>query len=278
MATNGGSSRDAAARRRRIAERGSERLALITGRVQSISSSPLTPPVAQPHHSSTAPCPPSISRNSDQVPTSDENTVSPLNTETAGDDVENDVQPVMPKCETITETYPQPSFTPSNTQSFSTTLTEPNPPISTSNKSQKSESQTRLHETLTPNRIRPAITASQDIRKICSVITALLVLFSYAGFPILGSDIIKNLVLSRPLILLLLTNITIVAAPLLLEKVKQKERRGSAIGETGFASNLGTALEWGMLMKTGTSALFMDCSVYSVVVICGISFLQKLGW
>lgn len=273
MSTNGGSARDAAARRRRIAERGSERLALITGRVQSISSSPspFTPPVAQPLYSSTAPCHPSTPRNSDKVPSSDENTDSSLNTETAGNDVESDVQPVMPKCETITETYPQSSFNPSDTP-FPATLTEPNPPISTSNKSRKPESQTYLQETLTPNRIRPAITASQDIRRNCSVLTALLVLFSYAGFPILGSDIIKGIVLFRPLILLLLTNITIVAAPLLLEKVEQRDRR------TGFTNYLGTALEWGMLMQTGLSALFMDCSVYSVVVICGMSFLRKFGW
>ncbi|KAJ0613182.1 hypothetical protein HanHA300_Chr01g0035361 [Helianthus annuus] len=69
MATNGGTARDAAAaRRRRIAEKGAERLALITGRVQSISSSPsLPPPVAQSEPSSTPPCPTSVS---DQLPIS----------------------------------------------------------------------------------------------------------------------------------------------------------------------------------------------------------------
>ena len=70
MATNGGTVRDAAARRRRIAEKGAERLALITGRVQSISSSPLPPSAPQSHHSSTAPSPPSISRDPDQLPLS----------------------------------------------------------------------------------------------------------------------------------------------------------------------------------------------------------------
>ncbi|KAJ9559150.1 hypothetical protein OSB04_013764 [Centaurea solstitialis] len=281
MATNGGAARDAAAaRRRRIAERGSERLALITGRAQSISSSssPLTPPEAQPDLSSTVPSPPSVSRNSDEVPSSDEHTDSPLNTEPAGTDVASDIQPLIPNQETITETSAEPSFTTSNTRSFPTTITEPNPPKPTSNKPRKLESQTHLHATLTPSRIRPAITASENIRRNCSVIIALLALLSYSGFPVLGSGVIKGIVLFRPLVLLLLTNVTIVAAPLLLENVKREDRRGSATGEAGFANNLGAALEWGMLMKTGLSALFMDCSVYSVVVICGLSFLQKFEW
>ncbi|XP_023741531.1 uncharacterized protein LOC111889617 [Lactuca sativa] len=275
MATNGGTVRDAAARRRRIAERGAERLALITGRAQStsLSSSPLPPSVVESHQSSTAPCPPSIPRNPDQFPLLDEHNDSPSITKPAIDDVKNDVQ--------ITKTSVEASSAPIKTQSFPnpTTITEQPPSISTSNNPHKSKSQTNLGQTLTPNRLRPAITSSQNTRTYCSIIAALLVLLSYAGFPILGNNSIKYIILSRPLVLLLLTNITLVVAPVLLEKVNREGHRGSLTGEVGgFGDQLGMALEWGMLMKSGLSALFIDCSVYSVVVVCGMSFLKKFGW
>ncbi|CAH1442141.1 unnamed protein product [Lactuca virosa] len=268
MATNGGTVRDAAARRRRIAERGAERLALITGRAQStsLSSSPLPPSVVESHHSSTAPCPPSIPRNPDQFPLLDEHNDSPSITKPAIDDVQ------------ITKTSVEASSSPIKTQSFPnpTTITEQPPSISTSN---KSKSKTNLGQTLTPNRLRPAITSSQNTRTYCSIIAALLVLLSYAGFPILGNNSIKYIILSRPLVLLLLTNITLVVAPVLLEKVNREGHRGSLTGEVGgFGDQLGMALEWGMLMKSGLSALFIDCSIYSVVLVCGMSFLKKFGW
>ncbi|KAI3738118.1 hypothetical protein L2E82_28137 [Cichorium intybus] len=279
MATNGGSARDAAARRRRIAERGAERLALITGRVQPTSSSPLPPSsVAQSDPPSSAPCPPSISRNPDQLPLSDENNDSPLNKDPASDDVIEDVKPVTHNHKTITETSTQESLAPIKTQSFPTTITQQTPTISTSNNFQKSKSQTSFGQTLTPNRLSPAITSSQNTRTICSIIAAMLVLLSYAGFPILGSNFVKYIVLSRPLVLLLLTNITIVAAPVLLEKVNREGYRRSLTGDVGFGGQLGMALEWGLLMKSGLSGLFMDCSVYSVVVVCGMSFLKRFGW
>ncbi|GKD82912.1 hypothetical protein Tco_1349751, partial [Tanacetum coccineum] len=43
---------------------------------------------------------------------------------------------------------------------------------------------------------------------------------------------------NRPLLLLLVTNITIVVAPLLLEKVKQIERKGSSSCNAGFGDNI----------------------------------------
>ncbi|KAL4560375.1 hypothetical protein LXL04_032525 [Taraxacum kok-saghyz] len=268
MATNDGTVRDAAARRRRIAEKGAERLALITGRVQSISSSPLPPSAPQSHHSSTAPSPPSISRDPDQLPLSDENISSSLNTEPPSDDISNDVH--------ITERSVQASSEPIKTPSFPTTITEQTPLISTSINSQKSKPQTNHGQTLTPNQLRSSFTSSQNTRTICSIIAALLVLLSYAGFPVLGNNMIKYIILSRPLVLLLLTNITLVAAPILLEKVNQVGPRGSLSGDVAF--DIGMALEWGLLIKSGLSGLFMDCSIYSVVVVCGMSFLQKLGW
>ncbi|KAJ0624844.1 hypothetical protein HanPSC8_Chr01g0042321 [Helianthus annuus] len=230
MATNGGTARDAAAaRRRRIAEKGAERLALITGRVQSISSSPsLPPPVAQSEPSSTPPCPTSVS---DQLPisvVSNENTDPLLNTETTGSDVVSDVRSVTDNSETITETSAQTSSKPE-------TLTEQTPLIPTSNKSKnpvsQTQTQTRHHKTFSPKQLRPAITASENIRIVCSITVALLVILADAGFPIL--DRMKSIILFRPLLLLLVTNVTIVAAHFLLQKVKHR-----STGDAGFADHI----------------------------------------
>ncbi|KAD3067391.1 hypothetical protein E3N88_35271 [Mikania micrantha] len=57
MASDGGHTNDATARRRRIAEKGSDRLALITG---SRAPNPSTSSPAQSLHSSNASCPPSL--------------------------------------------------------------------------------------------------------------------------------------------------------------------------------------------------------------------------
>ncbi|MFS7988036.1 hypothetical protein Hanom_Chr11g01029811 [Helianthus anomalus] len=266
MATNGGTARDAAAaRRRRIAEKGADRLALITGRVQSISSSPPLPPsVVQPEPSSTPPCPTSVS---DQLPISVfwmyENTDQLSNKETAGNDVVSNFRSVTDNSETITETSAQTSSKPE-------TLAEQTPLISTTSNESKnpvSQTQTRHHKTFSPKQLRPAITASENIRIICSITFALLVILADAGFPILAC--MKSVILFRPLLLLLVTNVTIVAAHFLLQKVEHR-----STGDAGFADHIGMALEWGLLVKTGSSALFMDCSVYSVVLIGSMGFLQ----
>ncbi|XP_071690693.1 uncharacterized protein [Rutidosis leptorrhynchoides] len=262
MATTAGTVRDAAARRRRIAEKGADRLAFITGRVQSLSSPSI---------------PPSVSPDSDQLPLFDEKTNSPLDAEAVVEDIMSNVQSVNDNSDPITETSTQTTPEPNKLQSIPATLTEQIEPVSASNRLQKPVSLTRRHETFSPNRLRPAIKSSENIRRICSLVVAILVLLSYAGFPILGSNVIKNIVLSRPLFLLILTNITIVVAPLLLEKVKQKEQRRSLAGDAGFANQIGTILEWGLLMKNGLSELFMDCSVYSLVVILGMSLLKFFG-
>lgn len=175
----------------------------------------------------------------------------------------SDVRSVIDNSEAITETSAQ-------TYSKPEPLAEQTPLISTPAKSKMPESQTRHHKTFSPKQLRPAITASENVRVICSITVALLVILADAGFPILGSDVIKKVILFRPLMLLLVTNVTIVAAYSLLQEVKHRS--------TGNADPIGVALEWALLMKTGSSALFMDCSVYSVVVISGMGLLQLFGW
>ncbi|KAI3977372.1 hypothetical protein MKX01_000285, partial [Papaver californicum] len=133
------------------------------------------------------------------------------------------------------------------------------------------------HPTLfTPKRISSAIAASENFRVLCSITIALLVILSHENLPILsGSGIVKNFIMSRPLYLVLLADFTIVVALLLLAK------RGSPVKaveeENNRAMNLGEALETGILIYKAFRAVFMDCSVYAVVLISGLSLLQTFG-
>lgn len=94
----------------------------------------------------------------------------------------------------------------------------------------------------------------------------------------------KSALLSRPLYLVLMTNITIVLAHILLEKrsgADRVEREVSSEGSDGgsdLADQVGMALESGFVLQNIASAVFTDSSVFAVVVICGLSLAQSLGW
>ncbi|XP_024986571.1 uncharacterized protein LOC112521812 [Cynara cardunculus var. scolymus] len=250
---------DPTARRRRIIEKGSDRLALITGRAPNIPSPPSPTSAAQSHHSYTSSCPSAITHLPDQVVPSDENRDPSFKSESAG--IKS--QPVLRKSE-----------------STKRPASKPNEKRSSPKKSPKSELKTYLYKTVGPNQLRPAILASQNTRRKCSFIAGIITLLSYVGFPILGSYIIKNVILSRPLFLLLFINVTIMVGPLVLDAAKMIEQGangGSSTAEADFPDHLGSPFEWGMLFKTSLSAFFMDSCIYSVVVVCGISFLKKFG-
>ncbi|CAK9164520.1 unnamed protein product [Ilex paraguariensis] len=156
--------------------------------------------------------------------------------------------------------------------------------ISTPNTERHFEPHIHHRKLFTPSQISSAIGASGDARFYCSLAAAILVVLSSVGLPILGSHIIKCIIFFRPLYLLLLTNISIVLARLLLvqqrglERVKQEANNGSSISGYGLADQVGKALESGLLLQNIMSALFMDCSIYAVVVVSGLSLVKKLGW
>ncbi|CAA2963942.1 Zinc finger FYVE domain-containing 26 isoform 1 [Olea europaea subsp. europaea] len=133
----------------------------------------------------------------------------------------------------------------------------------------------------TANEIRTAISASENTRICCSIAAAILVLLSYTGFPFLGWGIFRSIICFRPLYLLLITNISIVVARLLLERKGSEERQTSSVpsvGGDGMIDQVSKALELGLLMQKIVGALFMDCSIYAVVLVCGLSTAQRLGW
>ncbi|KAK3000027.1 hypothetical protein RJ639_024330 [Escallonia herrerae] len=330
MAT-AGSSRDA--RRRRIMDRGSDRLALITARIQTLPSSSTS---SESLHSHTASCPPSISQHQhlpsglpDQL-AADVTLVlenlsvkiictmlfqclvvlincnvascpqiayniaafflpdydfGPVSGQLNNLNVGSRVEPFLRKCETRTEASRasaleldsklQPAQVSSALQSSSISTTDPE---------HRSEPQAQHRNFFTPNQISSAIAASERTRTYFAVSAAVLVVLSFVGFPILDSHTVRRIMFSRPLYLLLLTNISIVLARLVLGKEgKVVKSEQDAVSDTslsgyGLADQLGKALESGLVLQNVVGAVFMDISVYAVVLVCGLSLATMLGW
>ncbi|XP_052203817.1 uncharacterized protein LOC127809145 [Diospyros lotus] len=292
-------------RRRRIAERGQDRLALITGRIQTLPP-PSSPPPPESHHSHTASCPPVIAQSTDEllfqpiVSTDDHKAPRSLARQTAcvGESVgvnENEdgnvAGPILRKCETSIEASRVPSQEVEHGEQSSDTvpLVQEDSLKSTPVRDNQLEPKVHRHKFFTSNKISSAIAASARIRTYCSVAAAVLAVLSYVGFPILGSRIIKSTIFFRPFYLVLITNVSIVVARLLLdkergsEKTKQEANNGEANNESspgadGFVDQVGKALETGLLLQNIMGSIFMDFSIYAIIVICGISMAKTVGW
>lgn len=132
----------------------------------------------------------------------------------------------------------------------------------------------------TSKRINASILASQTTRVFCSLIIASLSVLSHVNHPL---SIIWNMVrsesvvASKPLYILLLTDATIVLARMLAERQKDggvAEEEIEKMKEDG--RNWDSAvkvLERGLVFYQAFRAIFIDFSVYAVVVICGICLL-----
>ncbi|RZC71716.1 hypothetical protein C5167_035219 [Papaver somniferum] len=333
------------ARRRRIVDRGEDRLALITGRIKTLDSSPLPPlspspsepqpnpvlelkPQLQSEHTRTISSPPVLSRRDNiqsrsgpiivdssdgvndngirSIPNPKPSIVNETSSNAStryGDQVEhqlhtsegnveeirspalgigNEKQPKLEHqlhtSEGNVEEIRSPASGISNEKKpklVASTVVEDSSQSTPSDTTPLSHAAPRSHHPtlFTPKRISSAIAASENFRVICSVTIALLVILSHLNLPILsGSEVVKNFMMSMPLYLVLLADFTIVVALLLLAK------RGSpmkAVEEANSrAMNVGEALETGIVMYKAFRAVFMDCSVYAVVLISGLSLLQ----
>ncbi|KAI9127278.1 hypothetical protein K1719_001837 [Acacia pycnantha] len=134
----------------------------------------------------------------------------------------------------------------------------------------------------THGEISSAITASKITRLRCSIVIALLVVFSYVGFPLLDNKYVKSKLSFRLFYLVLVTNITVVVERLLVGKRRGSEsaagRRQNITSDTDhWTDNLGKALEAALVMRNVMDAMFMDCVSYAITVICGLSILQFLS-
>ncbi|CAB4266535.1 unnamed protein product [Prunus armeniaca] len=267
MATN---SREA--RRRKIMERGSDRLALITGRIQTLPSSSSSSTDPATHREDTdPPSHPLISHDQEpQIHVPDQIPVVTPEIEEKGFDLQ---------CDTNTEEVF--GATDSQTQplvSSSSTVERPSPSsLPTLTPFQKP----RL---VTWTGISDAIEATERTRIYISVAVAFLVVLAHLSFPLLGSKMVKTLLGFRPLYLVLVTNVTLVLVRIVESGRRRLSGMAGRLGELNmpvdgyeWADRLGRTLQAGLVVKKVLDALLMDCAVYAIIVVCGLSFAQQLS-
>ncbi|KAI8547296.1 hypothetical protein RHMOL_Rhmol07G0183800 [Rhododendron molle] len=271
------------ARRRRIVDRGSDRLALITGGINILPSSSLPSTINHNHDQPIG---------SDAVDDKSSNSLLPMH-ESASESGEINAavgkirdQLVLCKCETTNEDLRALSWE-VDSQSQSSQVLSPvqESPICSPDTECQLEPQGYRARFFTPKQISSAIKATESIRIYTSLAAAIIVVLSFVGFPVLGSCSMKSILFFRPLHLVLITNVSIVLSRLLLDKKQaalertdQQANKVSPAGRYGLAERVGKALELGLVLQRIMGALFMDCSVYAIVLICGLSVAQKLGW
>ena len=132
---------------------------------------------------------------------------------------------------------------------------------------------------LSSQRLNSCIIASERTRSFCALLIALFVLLSYIDYPLLGMNIgrSESIVASRPLYIILLTDLTVVLGRLFLDKKgdseeAEEEKAGSQNNRQNWKGAV-KLLERGLVVYQTVRALFIDCSIYAVVVICGLSLM-----
>lgn len=114
------------------------------------------------------------------------------------------------------------------------------------------------------------------MRIFCALIIAFLVVLSYVDYALFGVNLVKSesVVASRPLYIILLTDVTIVLARMILVRREDVEEERVVVPQDGHnwveAVKL---LERGLVVYQAIRGVFMDFSVYVVVVICGLSLM-----
>ncbi|KAF9612846.1 hypothetical protein IFM89_004256 [Coptis chinensis] len=202
----------ASARRKRILEKGADRLALITGRLDSLPSpSPSPSPKSSIYQSNAA------SQEDDDVASTDFARLETSNgsIRSASIDTAGRVIPQLRKCETCVDTTrtptldisrkEQPLLVPSTASGPSNSVVdEPGP---------RGDSHSHRTQIFTVNNFCSSISATSNIRLLSSMAIALLVVLSHLRIPLPRS----NIIIARPVYLVLLTDVTILLAWLLYQ-------------------------------------------------------------
>ncbi|KAJ3707629.1 hypothetical protein LUZ61_011334 [Rhynchospora tenuis] len=220
------------ARRRKILERGTDRMAMITA-AQTRSD---TPPTQQ-----------SDQEKQHEVGARDQNSHSNLrgvaHEETAPSIKENINSRVVTTKDGIEEQVERKTNTPA---------TSINPPNQTEDK-RMTGTKTINPWIFSPAEIGQAVSDTEVIRLI------FVIFFSFL--------VIKGFISSKPMLLLLLTDLAIVAGFLILNKgeVQHKKKKYNMP-----ADKLGMSIEVAFLAQKVLGAIFMDSCIYAVIVICGM--------
>lgn len=134
----------------------------------------------------------------------------------------------------------------------------------------------QLSSYFTPKDINSCVISSENTRLFCSIMMAILVVIAYANLPqhVVRS---KSITASRPLYVLLVTDFIIVilqqcftkqnATKVEVEKPESRQEDGSNWDEAV------RVLEWGLVLYQTVRAIFIDCSFFTVIVVCGFSLI-----
>ncbi|XP_028754799.1 uncharacterized protein LOC114714235 isoform X2 [Neltuma alba] len=264
------------ARRKKILERGSDRLALITGRIENRSPPRSASSHSQPTDAYADSSPGPFSVNDQAIPLvfSHPNTSVSLQDEAEGSD------PILLEPDPVTSEVEQVQLPPgSSVVSSEVGQVQPPPDPSSFIVGAERQSSVQSRDPKLFREISSAITASKITRLCCSVVVALLVVFSYLGFPLLDNKYVKGILSFRPLYLVLVTNVTVVVAQLLTGKRRGSESAAERPNRTSsdsehWTEHLGRALEAALVMRNVMDAMLMDCASYAITVICGLSLVQ----
>ncbi|VAH65922.1 uncharacterized protein LOC119269680 [Triticum dicoccoides] len=267
-------------RRRRLVERGSDRLAFITGQTRDLPpdpypDSPVAEPRLQPKHKSHS---------------SEGDLLHKFNASSAVSEIQPVYEPPLLRSrddETLnkrTYDYGAATVQPKRDMEMRPRSVPPRdmgsvPPrdmemrprsVPPSQPNQADDSSWSL-ETLkqlvdfTPQEITQAISATELNRCLASILIAFIVVLSNWGLDV-GGTISRVLVCTRPLLFLIITNVTIVMS--LLMENRDPNARGRQAGISLGSDGLGLMLELGMLLQKASEAMLMDFSICAVIMIC----------
>ncbi|VVB10642.1 unnamed protein product [Arabis nemorensis] len=276
------------ARRRKILERGSDRLAFITGQINGVSSPPpsdstsLSQSHLQTDESSpgTIPPPDQILPAQETGFTSQQENISDASMPDNTDHIIHQSRAESLQPRKHTETLAEASASdPRDTtlQPSPATSSAQTPSVVDLGASQAFTPLVSFVNSITPNHIGAAIDASVYARMFSALAIALLVILSHFGF-----SSVSNIVSFRPVFLLLLTDVTIVLGMVLLShhgdssSASRRENLGTVMDGQGIADQVGNALEMVMVVKKVMDAVSMDFSLYAVMLICGLLFTQSI--
>ncbi|KAL4393332.1 hypothetical protein HN51_021238 [Arachis hypogaea] len=264
-------------RRRRILDQGSDRLAFITGRIQTLPTQPQPDSSSRSGHPTTTFTTTTLpndeaEKKSDSIMLNHNSVVVPsreADASVSGSQTplhEHEPKSAISGVLTSQDEHVQPS--------------QDLPPdiIETEQQSRQMPQMGESKLRITPSEISSAIDASRFTRLLCSVVVAVLVVASYLGFSLMSSKLIKSITSFRPLYLVLVTDLSIVAARVLSGKQRGfrrsngREYRTPSDGDQ--YAQLARTLELGLVMKNAMDAVFIDCAVYAIIVVCGISLFQ----
>ncbi|XP_020573776.1 uncharacterized protein LOC110020127 [Phalaenopsis equestris] len=133
------------------------------------------------------------------------------------------------------------------------------------------EAQNVIFTILTPRNISHSVIATENIRLLFSFVMAILVILSYNGFMI-GVRLVSSIISFRPLFLVLLNDVAIILGWVFMNQgINQKPENDTSkivLEDGGWPNQLSKILEVGQVLHKILGAAFMDVSICAIFMIC----------